>query len=397
MRILSCGLGLVVSLLASRADADVSKAMAAARDNLPADTQVVVAIDVAAVAKSPLFQQAVDAIKAEERDFAEAHALVRTACGFDPLTVVEGAVIAAAPESGAGIVFLQLSIDRTKASACLQSSLAAVGKNKGGKLTIKQDGNYTVASNGTGPRDSAYFPWIGANVVAISFKPDHKDAVDAWFGQKTFAKSAVAALAGKLDAKSVVAGAFANRGGKPIDRSVPITQAYGNLTLAGGKLSGQLVATAVDAKAAATFASESNSELQRAVKRDRTPAALKKLLAGVKIVAAGSDVTISGTTTEKELGATLGELFVKKQKKAANPADTAAAIAKMDEFAKKMCACKDKACADKVNADMTRWGTEMAKKTDSGGKLDDASMKRMTDAATRYGECMTKTMTPPKP
>src|SRR5678816_1183012 len=36
-------------------------------------------------------------------------------------------------------------------------------------------------------------------------------------------------------------------------------------------------------------------------------------------------------------------------------------IAKMTEFKDQMCKCADKACADKVMADMTKWTQDMAK------------------------------------
>jgi hypothetical protein len=72
----------------------------------------------------------------------------------------------------------------------------------------------------------------------------------------------------------------------------------------------------------------------------------------------------------------------------------AAALAKMEEFQKQMCACKDKACADKVNEDMTRWGTEMAKRAsyDRDEKPDPEIAKRSADIMTLYVECMTKLM-----
>jgi hypothetical protein len=36
----------------------------------------------------------------------------------------------------------------------------------------------------------------------------------------------------------------------------------------------------------------------------------------------------------------------------------------MSEFKDKMCVCKDKACADKVVDEMTKWSSEMAKNAD---------------------------------
>jgi len=69
-------------------------------------------------------------------------------------------------------------------------------------------------------------------------------------------------------------------------------------------------------------------------------------------------------------------------------------IAKMEGFSKDMCACKDKACADKVNEEMTKWGTEMAKNAGAAKeeKPDPDMAKKSADIMTKYTECMTKLM-----
>src|SRR5215216_1504629 len=67
------------------------------------------------------------------------------------------------------------------------------------------------------------------------------------------------------------------------------------------------------------------------------------------------------------------------------------AAAKMDGFAKDMCACKDKACGDKVNADMAKWGEENAKAAGKeSAKPDPELTRKMTEASTRLGECYAK-------
>jgi hypothetical protein len=64
----------------------------------------------------------------------------------------------------------------------------------------------------------------------------------------------------------------------------------------------------------------------------------------------------------------------------------------LSEFADRMCECKDKACADKVNEDYTKWGTEMARKAkpDDYRKHSPDDIRKMTEAATKYTECYTK-------
>jgi hypothetical protein len=68
------------------------------------------------------------------------------------------------------------------------------------------------------------------------------------------------------------------------------------------------------------------------------------------------------------------------------------AIAKVEEFSKKMCECKDKACGDKVNEEYTKWGQEMAKtaKPEDAKSVSAEDTKKMTEAATKYSECFTK-------
>jgi hypothetical protein len=67
-------------------------------------------------------------------------------------------------------------------------------------------------------------------------------------------------------------------------------------------------------------------------------------------------------------------------------------VATFRAFTDQMCACKDKACADKVQDDFTKWGTEMSKKMDRDERPDDETMKQLTDMMSRYADCMTKVM-----
>jgi hypothetical protein len=70
------------------------------------------------------------------------------------------------------------------------------------------------------------------------------------------------------------------------------------------------------------------------------------------------------------------------------------AIDKMAEFSNRMCQCKDKPCADRVQDDMTKWGTEMAKNASPDADRPDPDMvKKSGEIMTKYTECMTKLMT----
>lgn len=82
-----------------------------------------------------------------------------------------------------------------------------------------------------------------------------------------------------------------------------------------------------------------------------------------------------------------------------NPGDlerTMTALAKMTEFADKMCACHDTTCAQKVSDEMTKWAQEQAtKQTRRPPKMSEQMTKRFTELGERLGKCMQQAMTPP--
>jgi hypothetical protein len=73
--------------------------------------------------------------------------------------------------------------------------------------------------------------------------------------------------------------------------------------------------------------------------------------------------------------------------------DVKCAISVMEHFQRRMCNCKDKACADGTNEAMTKWGTEMAKNYSGKDEKPNPDMaKKSADIMTKYVECMTKLM-----
>jgi hypothetical protein len=74
------------------------------------------------------------------------------------------------------------------------------------------------------------------------------------------------------------------------------------------------------------------------------------------------------------------------------PNSAATSMAKMEEFANKMCACNDVTCANGVSDEMTRWSQEMAGKQKRSPKMTKADLERATAIGTRMGGCMQKAM-----
>jgi len=71
-------------------------------------------------------------------------------------------------------------------------------------------------------------------------------------------------------------------------------------------------------------------------------------------------------------------------------------IAKMSTYRDRMCACKDKPCAEQVNEEFTRWLQDMAKNAESekATATNEEDAKRLADGATQYQECYMKLATP---
>ena len=68
---------------------------------------------------------------------------------------------------------------------------------------------------------------------------------------------------------------------------------------------------------------------------------------------------------------------------------TSRAIAEFAEFADRMCACKDQACADRLQEDMTKWSQELAAKS-APEKPSAADAKRMQENGAKYAACYSK-------
>lgn len=304
----------MVAAVSSSAGADVSKAWQAAKDNLPDTIPAIGAVDVAAVVKQPAFGKLLALVKKEDRGVREGIELVKSACNLDLTQVVDGVVVAGDPDGKDDdiMVFIQLKIDRPKASTCLEAMLRTVEKRK--QVTVQQTGKFTEASVGD---ETAYFAWVDKAVVAFNVEPIKKARLERFVGKQGLAKSPVGSLFGKLDPKAAAFGAI--KLAKPLDRDLPFTQVYGNATLTGTTLAGAIVGTATDAAAAGKFVTEAKRELIKLALRDKLPAIAKKLVTAVTLNAVGAEVTLKGSAATGDLVEAIMEMAVRKPAMPADP------------------------------------------------------------------------------
>jgi hypothetical protein len=66
------------------------------------------------------------------------------------------------------------------------------------------------------------------------------------------------------------------------------------------------------------------------------------------------------------------------------------AFEKFSGFTDQMCACTTKACADRIQTDLTLWAETMAKDEQASEKPSPEDIKRISNVAQRYADCLTK-------
>ena len=284
--------------ITQHADADPARAWAAAKDNLPAQTALVVGADLTAVAKSQIFSMFLPLALAKEPDAQKLLETIKTTCKIDPLTSIHGVVYASDADHKHGAIYLSLGagLDQPKLTKCFED-VAKVGGGKAAKLTIKKVGSVTEISM---DQDKAYVSWVGADVLVIGTDPKDKAALEKWVGQKGgLAKSPVAKLAASANTKGAMWGASSVA--KELDQGMRMKTAYGALTVAGGNLAIDLHTTLDSAKAAADAVAKANAQIAQLSGTSGISPGIKTMLQQVSVKAAGPDVTVKASVSEKEL------------------------------------------------------------------------------------------------
>jgi hypothetical protein len=257
------------------ADADPARAWAAAKDNLPAQTAIVIGADLTAIAKSQMFSQLLPLALAKEPDAQKLFETIKTTCKIDPLTSL---------------------LDQPKLTKCFED-VAKVSGGKAAKLTVKKVGAVTEISM---DNDKAYVGWVGSDVLVIGTEPRDKAALEKWVGQKGgLAKSPVGKLAAAANTKGAVWGASSVV--KELEPGMKMKSAYGALTIAGGNLTIDLHPTLDSAKAATDAVAKANAQIAQLSGTGGLTPGLKTMLQQISVKATGPDVTVKASVAEKEL------------------------------------------------------------------------------------------------
>jgi hypothetical protein len=294
----ACAAATVAALCAipQRAQADATRAWAAARDNLPAQTALLIGADLTAITKSQIFGQLLPLALAREPDARKIFEAIKTTCKIDPLTAIQGAVYATDTERKQGAVYLSLGagLDPAKLASCLQEIAKASGAQDA-KLTMKKTGAITEIATDT---TKAYVSWIGTDVLVIPSDVHDRAALERWIGQKGgLAKSPLAKIYASANTRGALWGASAIA--KDLDPGVHMKSAYGALTIAGGNLAIDLHTTLDSAKAATDAAAKATTQIAQVA--GTAPPAVKTMLQQISVKSSGAEVAVKASVPEAEL------------------------------------------------------------------------------------------------
>jgi hypothetical protein len=296
MRISGIVAAAALSLLSFHAQADTAKAWTAAKAGLPGDAKLVVGVDVAAIQKTQLFATFYPKLR-DKPEITETLTILKDACKLDPLTVIQGAVIALTSDQEDGAVYVALAnFDRAKLASCL--SRAHQAKKDDASYSLKQDGNITQITKGD---ESTFLGWIGKDVLVVSLHAQDKPSLVKWMGGKGgLARSTLGKALTKVNTSAALWGA--GDGDKELQPGVTAKQVYGAVTYTGGALDADVHAVLPSAADAAAFATTATKQIGEAAQGGAgVPPAVLAMVKAVKISSANDEVVVKAHIVEQDL------------------------------------------------------------------------------------------------
>lgn len=313
---IAAAVALAASPLAAHAE---TKAWAAAKAGLPADTKLVIGIDMAALTKTQLFSTYYQKVlaKADASDTRVIDA-VKAACKLDPMTSVQSVVIATndrgSDGDADGAAYIAFNgLDKAKLATCLPAAIeiahaqkakeqakdkdAKPVEPKADKVAIKNDGNITVITKGD---TTSYIAWTASNVLVVPFHATDKAALTRWMsGKGALAKTSLQKSIAKANTSATIWGAGELT--KELQPGTTLKGGYGSFNGAKGNLDVDTHLTLGSAEQATKLATDAKNQIEQAQKGGMLPPALAGLVKGVAISAANDELVIKASATEKDV------------------------------------------------------------------------------------------------
>jgi hypothetical protein len=277
-----------------------TRAWTAAKKVLPSGLMAVFDVDVQAARGSKLWQSLAPTLIAQKPDVGTALEKIKTTCGLDPMQAVES-VVAGVDENGQGAFVIALKgITQKDVEAC-------IGKNveTGKKLAVTKAGALTKYSDGT---QVLYARWLDKTTLAISTSPEDKDITDKTTGGGIAKdKTMMTGIAGvKLDSTMWAV----------IDKEQPLeplqtkmTQLFGSVTIAGGKVDADVHLVLPDAAAATTAATNANTQLGAVKTAGQLPPKLAPIFKSLAIKSVDNQIVVTDSASEPDVLAIIQQVM----------------------------------------------------------------------------------------
>jgi len=276
------------------AGAETSRAWNAARDNLPADTAIVMNVNIAALAKSQIVSQMLPMMLGADQDAKKTFDMFKSECKLDPFSAMQSVLVGTDAAQQHGVAYIALAgIDRPKLTACMTTIAKSMTKQP---VSIKTDGNISEI---TVDKGTVYVGWIGNDVVVVPLKDSDKASLASWMGGKGgFARSTAAKPVAKVNTGAAIWGATAASKQLP-DATMKV--GYGSITYANGNLSADVHAQLENAKQATAMATQANAQIAQFKGDASIPQGISDAIKTLKVASVADEVTVKASIAEKDL------------------------------------------------------------------------------------------------
>ncbi len=292
-----------VSLLPLSASAAPGAAWTAARANLPKDTTVLVGLDLVQLTRSSLFSMAFPLMLAQQPELKDGLDRIKAGCNLDPLKVVQGVVFGTDDTQKHGAIYIAVDgLDQPKIVSCLEAMAKANGKDT--KVAVKADGRINELTLGD---KTVFLSWIGTNVLVLPLEITNKADLAAWSGVKGLSKSKVARPMTKVNAGGALWAVSAVT--KDLDDKTKMKLGYGAVTLASGKIAGDLHVQLDSAASAKAAADKAQNELSTLAASPGLAPNLKAVLSAMTVTSAADELQVKGSIAESDVLSLIGALM----------------------------------------------------------------------------------------
>lgn len=292
------------SLVATRAATADTRSWTAVKKVIGKGDTVVIGIDLAKLRTTAAFKAGFNMLMDGEPEAKQVFDTVKAECGFDLTTTVSDLTVVMQGEDNPLIAFGLDGVDEAKVITCVGAVAGKMTGNPGVKMTGTKKGKITEYSVAGEPK-KLYVAWLAKDVMAFTEDPNDKRNLEGRVAGKG-AKGDLAKFIGRAGTSAAFWFAVAQ---KTVEDGRTILGGYAKVDLTGGvmNIAGAVVmAKAADASAFATMGQDAMTSAKQEM-ATKSPE-LGRALATVKIVAKATEVLISGSISDKDIGVIVPQL-----------------------------------------------------------------------------------------